>query len=232
MADLEKQVRVELNRLNKTLKITPDPIQLGDREWVRWTFEGLQGNEFGFISFAEQYPRLGPFYSIRTLTNTSVLAKGNKGTKGPFVYTALVLDLDNPTAVASGEGTIENITDKKNTAPEIYVTFHGEDSPLEVNPFQVGLNTGDTATWHFLGLPPNAFACFRFDNKKLGPFIAFNACNGEDSCTVEASGTGFAVNLPEVEQFTYHIELRDWKGKLLGSHDPLIDNLGPPPTNP
>ena len=43
---------------------------------------------------------------------------------------------------------------------------------------------------------------------------------------------GFAVNYPDPEtypRFTYHIELRDWEGKLLASHDPAIDNLGPPP---
>jgi hypothetical protein len=233
MKNQEKQVCAKLERVDHKITkvtITPDSIQLGDQEWVRWTFEGLEGNEFGFISFAEQYPRLGPFASIRTYSSDSVLAKGNKGVPGSFTYTALILDIDNPKALASKEGTVENTTSTKNTAPDITVTYHGDQNPpyLEVDPYHVGLNTGDTATWHFRKLPPNAFACFRFPDKKLGPFIAFNADRGDDSCTVEASGTGFVMPNPVGTQLTYHIELRDWAGNLLGSDDPIIDNLGPP----
>jgi len=234
MENLEKQVCVQLVRVDNkiTLKITPETIQLGEGEWVRWRFEGLQGTEFGFISFTDNYPRLGPFASLRTFSSDSVLGKGNKGIADSFVYTALILDIDNPKALASKGGTIENTTTIKNTAPEIKVIYHKDQTPpfLEVLPFQVGLNTGDTATWHFEKLPTNAFACFRFHDKKLGPFIAFNAGKGDDSCTVEASGTGFGVNIPVGEQLTYHIELRAWNGDLLASHDPVIDNLGPPPT--
>lgn len=233
MSDLEKKVCVELVRNNDSieLNITPETIHLRNhQEWVRWTFKGLQGNEFGFISFAEQYPRLGPFASIRTFSSDSVLGKGNKGILDSFTYTALVLDMDNPKALASKQGTIENTTSTRNTAPNITVIYHGEEDPpcLEVDPCQVGLNTGDTATWHFKELPPNAFACFRFPDKKLGPFIAFNADRGDASCTVEASGIGFTMNDPVGTQLTYHIELRNWQGNLLASHDPQIDNLGPP----
>ena len=237
MENLEKQVCVQLVRADNkiTLKITPETIQLGDREWVRWTFKGLQGNEFGFISFSDaEYPRLGPFYSMR-ISNDGFLGKGNKGLVKSFAYTVLILDVDKPDAVASGGGTIENTTDRGNTAPEIYVTYDGQKNPpsLKVAPFEVGLNPGDTATWHFLGLPPDVFACFQFANKKLGPFVTFNACKGEkEGCTVEASGTGFALDVPYEAQYTYHIELRNWAGTRLASQDPLIDNLGPPPTNP
>ena len=238
MADLEKRVLVQLNRADNSLTITPKNVQVGHREWVRWEFIGLSESEFGFISFAPPNPRLGPFYSLRSFTSDSVLGKGNKGATGSFDYTALVLDPSQENAVASATAIVESTTNTVNTSPEIYVTYRDKNTPLAVSPDPVGLHPGDTATWRFRNLPPDTFACFQFQlagpgmKKESGPFLAFSALNGEAPVTVEASGMGFAASFPDVRQFTYHIELRYWDGRLLASHDPVIDNLGVPPESP
>ena len=244
MANLEKRVTVSFDRNARTLTIDPTEVHVGNREWVRWKFQGLLEGEFGFISFAPPLPRFGPFHSLRSFPPSSFLGKGNKGGAAgdAYGYRALVIAPDEPEAQASAVGMVINNATEENTAPEIQVTYLDENPPrLEVSPDPVGLNTGDTATWRFAGLPKNAFAGFRFDPvddgmpQGLGPFIAFNACAGGDPNSVEASGTGFAVagsRLQETERFTYRIEIRDWAGRRLASHDPQIDNLGPPLTNP
>jgi hypothetical protein len=241
------------------LRLEPSEIDLQDWEWVEWTFLDLKEGEFGFISFPDP-PRFGPFYSLRSLDSKLFLGKGNKGGSGnvDYSYIALILTPEAPAALASspepgtpGAGKIHNRATKENTAPEIVVTYKevkndkGEviDRTLTVTPDPAGLNRGDAATWLFKGLPPNAFACFKFApgsdtpgfNTGLGPFLAFNACKGDHDVTVEASAMGFAVHYPDPEKypnFTYHIELRDWQGNILASHDPMIDNLGPPPQGP
>ena len=239
---LEKKVKVCFDRDAGRVTLDPPEVQVGDREWVRWEFKGLLEGEFGFISFAPPLPRLGPFYSLRSFDSTSVLGKGNKGTAagGAYGYRALVLSPDEPEALATGVGMVVNTASVENTAPEILVTYHEELPPrLDVSPDPVGLNTGDTATWRFVNLPPNAFACFKFEEvapgmpESRGPFIAFSAASGDDPDSLRASGSGFAVTLQEPpEHFSYRIELRDWAGRRLASHDPQIDNLGPLPTPP
>jgi hypothetical protein len=246
MENLEKHVKVRFDRTAHTLTIDPAEVQVRDREWVRWEFEGLLEGEFGFISFAPPLPRLGPFNSLRSFDSVSVLGKGNKGTAagGAYGYRALLLSPDEPEALASAVGMVINIATEENTAPEIHVRYKEADAThplpyLEVSPDPVGLNTGDTATWRFANLPPNAFACFKFEtvvpgmSEGRGPFIAFSASRGADPDTIEANGTGFSVTMQEPpEHFSYRIELRDWAGRRLASHDPQIDNLGPLPTPP
>ncbi|MEA2604849.1 MAG: hypothetical protein QOF89_5841 [Acidobacteriota bacterium] len=254
------QKTVVVTQKDKKLTLQPAAIDLKDGEWVQWNFEGLQEGEFGFISFAPPLPRLGPFYSLRSQDEKHFLGKGNKGPQDPnhpgddYGYVALVLSAESPVALArspepgcDGAGNIHNVAKDVNTAPEVIVTY--QDNPglpptLTVSPDPVGLNRGDTATWLFKGLPSDAFACFKFTpdpethglNPGLGPFLAFNACDGENDVAVRASGMGFAAAYPDPERwsrFTYHIELRCWDGKLLVSHDPAIDNLGSsPPQSP
>jgi hypothetical protein len=244
---------INVNRSGSELTVNPDHLDLEDGDWVEWEFVGLDDGEFGFISFADPLPRLGPFYSLRSLAGDRFLGKGNKGRQDPpadgkYEYQALVLDPTKSDRVASGTGTIQNRATAKNTAPEILVTYFPPPNPndpkspatLTVTPDPVGLNWGDTATWLFKNLPSKAFACFRFIpdantpgmDKALGPFLAFNASEGDHDVAVRASAMGFAIEYPLPEafpSFTYHVELRDWEGKLLASHDPAIDNLGPPP---
>ena len=246
MDNLEKKVKVCFDRATNTLTIHPTEVHVGDREWVRWEFEHLLETEIGFISFASPLPRLGPFYSLRSFGHASFLGKGNKG--GPigdaYGYRALVLSPNEVEAKASAVGMVVSTATAKNTAPEIHVKYKEADSThpvpfLEVAPYTVGLNTGDTAIWHFDDLPPNAFACFKFDPtmpgmaEGRGPFIAFSVVNDDGKGSVSASGTGFAVAVPELpDHFSYNIEVRDWAGRRLASHDPQIDNLGPLPTPP
>lgn len=253
------EILVTVTRVGASLTIQEQSIQLRDGDWVRWKFVGLAEGEFGFISFAPPLDRLGPFHSLRSFDQAkepSMLGKGNKGVAGLFLYRALVLHLLDSQPRASGEGTIQNLATRKDTAPEITVTYKKEVSAsnpqqvhqwLEVSPDPVGLNTGDTATWIFQDLPEFSFACFQFQppttstsgtpqsKQAFGPFIAFNASFGDASCAIRASATGFAVALPKdlseeaKKSFTYHIQLRSWDGELLAVHDPVIDNLGPPP---
>lgn len=231
---------VKVARTGDTLTLAPDPIELKEGDWVQWEFSGLEEGEFGFIAF--ESPRLGPFYSLRSCGNDLFLGKGNKGTRGIFPYTALILHLDKRTAVLSATGTIDNQSDQKDTSPDVEVTF--ENNVLTVSPYRLRLNAGDTATWRFTSLPDNAFVCFKFGSVTdpqgkavqgtdgaSGPFLAFNACRVDASGVVEASGMGFTAAIPVDQrpgQFTYHLQLRDWNGNLIAGHDPIIDNLGPP----
>lgn len=233
---------VKVLREGSTLTLHPNPITLEDGDWVQWEFSGLAQGEFGFISFAPPLPRLGPFYSLRSCGDNLFLGKGNKGTPGDFPYTALVLQLDKDNATASGSGTINNRSEQKDTSPDVEVSF--KNNVLTVSPDPLRLNAGDTATWRFVNLPPDAFVCFKFGSVTdpqgkavqgtdgaSGPFLAFNACRVDASGVVEASGMGFTAAIPAEQrpgQFTYHLQLRDWNGKLLAGHDPIIDNLGPP----
>lgn len=239
MSDLEKIVHVSIDRASKKLTIAPESIQLGAGEWIQWAFQGLRDSERGFISFAPPLPRLGPFNSMRTFDHSYVFGKGNKGSAGTFDYTAMVLDSDVSDPVADGKAKIVNTAQVPSAAPEILVTYHpGETPRLEVSPDPIALNTGDTVTWRFVGLPEDAFVCFKFNpgsaglNPALGPFVAFGA-SGDGAHGIEARGTGFAEALVNpAEHFSYELDLRDREGKRLAVHDPVIDNLGPPPTTP
>ena len=222
------------------LSIEPARIELKRGDWVQWEFSNLKEGELGFIAFAS--PRLGPFYSLRSCGDNLFLGKGNKGTINDFPYTALILKLDEPNAIASATGTIDNQCDQKDTSPDVEVTF--ENNVLTVSPNPLRLNAGDTATWRFPNLPSDAFVCFKFDSVKdsqgnpvqgttgaSGPFLAFNACRVDASGVVEASGMGFTAAIPVDQrpgQFTYHLQLRHWNGSSIAGHDPIIDNLGPP----
>lgn len=239
MANLEKVVNVYIDRDQGKLTIDTPEVQLGNGEWIQWAFKDLQTSERGFISFAPPLPRLGPFHSLRTFDHSYFFGKGNKGSAGTFGYTAMVLDAKDPNPVATGTATIVNTVTVPSADPEIVVIYHPGDPPrLEVSPDPIALNTGDTVTWRFVGLPEDAFACFQFNpgeaglNPALGPFVAFGA-SGDSSRGIEARGTGFAEALAHPpKQFSYELELRCRDGKCLAVHDPVIDNLGPPPTNP
>lgn len=243
----EKQT-VTVTRNGTQLTITPQEFDLKDGTWVEWEIkdEDLQPGEFLFISFAPPAPRLGPFYSLRSFNAKRFLGKGHKKitagdpTGGSYGYRALILDPAKSTQVASGVGMIRDRATQENTASEIHVTYsevkdaQGQiiDRLLQVTPNPVGLNTGDTATWLFKELPANTFAFFRFTdpsglNPETGPFLAFNANTGGQEITVRASAMGF--NGGDSTELRYRIELRDWEGNFLASHDPVIDNLGPPP---
>ena len=233
---------VKVLRKQGALSMEPERIELADGDWVQWEFPDLAEGQFGFISFAPPLARLGPFHSLRSYSNNLFLGKGNKGILGDFAYTALILHPDEKNAIASGTGTITNRSGKKNMSPDIEVSY--DNGVITVRPEPLCLNAGDTATWRFVNLPDDAFACFQFDPVTdsqgnpvpgtagaSGPFLAFNACRVDGAGVVEASGMGFTAAIPVDQrpgQFTYHLQLRRWDGTFLAGHDPIIDNLGPP----
>jgi plastocyanin len=238
------QKTINVNRNGSVLTVDPDLLDLQDGDWVEWKFWGLEEGEFGFISFQPEAGKFGPFHSLRSHGTDSFLGKGNKGEAGrDFSYAALILNLEKDHAAASGSGTIHNSVSKKDTTPDIKVIYNERANTITVTPDEVSLNVGDTATWYFEGVPPNAFVCFKFGSATAadgtpieemdgacGPFVAFNACKDEGG-TVQASGMGFVAAIPPdrwARQFQYHLQVRDWDGRLLAGHDPIIDNLGPP----
>lgn len=225
---------VNVKRHDKVLKPDPERFDLLDGDWVQWQFWGLNQGEFGFISFSPSAPKFGPFHSLRSLDRASFLGKGNTAVQTEFTYQAMILNLNDETALASGAGTINNLASQRNTAPDIMVAYEAGSKTLILTPDPVGLNVGDTATWWFVNTPANSFACFQFDsgtgNGAYGPFVAFSA-NGGGGSTVQASAMGFVTGIPVYQwskSFSYTIQLRNWDGTLLASHDPVIDNLGPP----
>jgi hypothetical protein len=236
----EKLITVRRSGTNGLSFEPPGPVEVGDGDQVRWGFPDLPNDQFGFVFFDT---RLGPFSSIRSFSNRQILGKGSNGQAGLYSYTAMILQLDRTQPIATGRGEINNRAIRVNTTPEVCVTFHpaanGTPASLEVAPYRLSLNPGDTATWCFHGLPEGTFANFQFDpttsamKEATGPFVAFYACNGSDAGTIFASGTGFVAALPEAcDEYRYHIEVRNSNGELIASHDPVIDNIGPPPTHP
>ena len=231
----EKTVTLTLEVLNRTQTLHPHPdsVEIGDGDEVVWKFPAMPSEQFGFVFFE---PRLGPFHSLRSRSNQEILANGNIGSasgSNQFVYTAMILQPGVADPIATGTGTVVNQATKVNTAPECYVIYHPDappDEALEVSPNPLNLYPGDTATWYFIDLPEGAFTNFQFigePNPATGPFEAFYACGGSGPVTVRASGTGFAG---KEGQYTYHLEVRNQDGEIIGSHDPLIDTLGVPPT--
>jgi len=225
----------------------PAPVEVGDGDQVRWIFpDDLPRTQLGFVFFPT---RFGPFHSLRSFSNYEILSNGNIGSASPgtgqYDYAAIILEPGRPDPIATGQGAIINRATGVNTAPECYVTYHPDRPPeeaLEVTPDRLGLYEGDTATWYLLNLPGGAFANFQFLtdppppaplDAATGPFVAFYACGGSGPVTVRANGTGFLAgikNEDRLKQYIYHLEVRDAEGRLLASHEPLIDTLGAPPT--
>ena len=238
------QKTINVNRSGSVLTVEPETLDLNDGDWVEWKFWGLEEGEFGFISFKPETGKFGPFHSLRSHGRDSFLGKGNKGEgEKTYDYLALVLNLKEDHALASGSGTISNHVSQEDTTPDIKVIYNEQAGTINVIPQEARLNVGDTATWYFEGVPSNAFVCFKFGSATAadgtlieemdvasGPFVAFNACKDEGG-TVQASGMGFVAAIPPyrwAKQFQYHLQVRKWDGELLAGHDPIIDNLGPP----
>jgi hypothetical protein len=101
------------------------------------------------------------------------------------------------------------------------------------------LFVGDTALWYVSGLPSGFFVSFRFPSdtnsetdSTIGPFKSFlfnRGVEGESS-GVGVIGVSFDPPAGAPGQFSYHIDVRDVSGALVTTHDPVIDNLGQPPT--
>ena len=235
---------VNITQKDKTLTIDSSPA-VNDGDWVLWQFPELKDNQFGFIFFNT---RFGPFHSLRSLGNTAVVGKGSTGSgPGSYDYTAMILQAGSRDPIATGDGKITSQATQVDTSPDVLVTYNPAPGltlaeAITVTPDPVRLNPGDTATWYFSNLPEGAFANFLFllegmPPSQNGPFVNFYAARGSDPSSVRASGTGFAIApVGEVQSWPakiiYLVELRNQDGVLLGNHEPVIDNLGVPPTGP
>lgn len=228
-----------MKRIDVQVVLTPDgrieiqpstPLELTDGDWVHWSFSGLTGDQYGFVRFDD---RLGPFHSLRSFTKTSVFGKGNLG---PAVvnasYTVFVLDPGQDDAIASAGSSVTNAATRADTSPEALVTYVPGSGELSIPP--LALHTGDTASWHFEGVPAGLVPSFEFltteayPNPVTGPFQALYVCAG-NAGGLRINGIGFAVD-GWAPRFQYLISLRDKKGtRVVKAPDPVIDNLGPPP---
>jgi hypothetical protein len=213
-------------------------VDLGRGDWVEWWFEGdFQGGIPG-VRFEDPF---GPFQCLQSFARNTVVGKGNTGAESEraYAYTALVLNANGVQArSADGAGSVRNLPQPANSSPDVMIQFR-EDGGLEVRPEALRLGSGDTATWHFFGLPEGGFATVWFPgvlplgaDPLVGPFqslVIRRRVEGEDPGVVRISGLGFA-GVPEMSEsrYFYRIEIRAADGRILGSHDPMIDNLGQP----
>lgn len=245
-----KIVTVTYDQAKGTLTISPEDIEIVYKQgdWVEWKFHNIPPGSFGYLRF-DNAPALGPFHSLRTLAQKSVVGKGNTGATSNVThpYEAMLLSRKPPgvLAVSSKAFVIQEAADP-NTTPDIKVTYEGKDKALVVDPMEIGLNLGDTATWHFRGFPEGCFATLQFDSGEASPhpfadFYITAPLPGEPTGTFRAHGIGFRTKIVEESpqkyvvqvldlpaSLSYHIQVRDSLGVIVSTDDPLIDNLGPP----
>jgi hypothetical protein len=220
---------------SSTLTLAPQqPLELRSGESVRWNFEGVPPGFLPFISFPSTGP-FGPFQAFELL-GSAVLGIGHSGHSGENSYTALVLDPSLGQAVASADGTIQNLS--ANEPLVAVVRFDPEPPSLEILPVALKLDIGQSAIWYLAGLSPKYFVTFRFDgfpDPMVGPFLSFSLSGGFGSL-VQAVGVDFlsaAASLVLPGPFSYSVSVWDAQDKqVVVRHDPVIDRLGSPPTSP
>ncbi|HVS00235.1 MAG TPA: hypothetical protein VMW27_26645 [Thermoanaerobaculia bacterium] len=214
------------------LSIDRPGLSITDEDWVLWSFKNLPPKSAAHIFFPEM--RFGPFQSLLMLGSRAILGRGKIDLPGQRLYTYRALVLDASGALATGEASLSNSSQKGNTSPDVLVQCVEQEGQhrLAVEPMNLCLYKGDTATWHVLGIPEKHFVTFAFQGpdpwKK--PFEAFSqsqAVAGAGPHQFLAVGAGFSWSQP---QLGYTIGLRDGDGQIVDIKDPLIDNLGDPPT--
>ncbi len=220
-----------------TLQLSPSQFEYNPKDWVVWTFQNLPDGSFGYLRF-ENSPGLGPFHSLRTGSPNVVVGKGNTGVEenATFHYKAMLLNRTGKgvVAVSKEEASVTQKSAKRDTTPDVTVTYLGKGIALRVEPYDLALNTGDTALWHFEGFLEGHFATFQFEVTPSDPhpFVDFYVTPPQpgSSGTFRANGIGFGVNLDpkKPKRLTYHVQVRDQDGKIVSNDDPAIDNLGPP----
>lgn len=230
------------------LTISKPEIVYKQDDWVEWKFENIPPDSFGYLRFGNA-PAFGPFHTLRTLAQDSIVGKGNTGaTSTTHSYQAMLLTRKEPGVLArSAQATLLQETAPPNTMPDVTVTYR-DGKELQVVPDRIGLNLGDTATWHFREFPSGYFATLQFDPLPDGasphPFADFYVTAplpGQPPGTFSAYGIGYrtqiiedspesyairVLDLPEL--LNYHIQVRDSEGTIMSTDDPVIDNLGPP----
>lgn len=241
---------VKVSDAGGSLSIEPLQVTLLAGDWVWWRFSNVPAGYVPFIQITSS-GRFGPFHSMGSLGNDSVVGKGNTGQAGPYSYRALLLDPATGATITSGsEGTIDNKATEVDTSPEARVVVTPNPDPqaepgflVEITPFTLCLNAGDTATWTVSGLQEDMFVTFHFvedeegtsSKNRTGPFASFTGMAGGGAGEVRAHATGFMTgagsHTPPASipaRFRYGIRVWSAAGDPLGGHDPAIDNLGPP----
>ncbi|HVS00241.1 MAG TPA: hypothetical protein VMW27_26675 [Thermoanaerobaculia bacterium] len=218
-----------------TLSICPPQLDLHAGDWVLWHFEGVPAGQMAQIFFESP---CGPFQSVKLLDSGAILGRGNVGLDGvaseTYLYTALLLDSEGGPATCGA--SLTNLSQEKDTSPDIVVSCSPEPGGflLAVEPATLSLYKKDTATWHVVGLPEDHFITLAFYDQidlRKGPFKSLSVDRivaGDGMHQFLAIGTDFEPH--EETQIPYRIEVRDQDGCILATHDPLIDNLGDPPT--
>lgn len=224
------------------LTVDPPNVDLQEGDQVFWQFNELPPGCVGGIHFEQP---LGPFSSIQLVDRRQFLGVGNVGlpqgaASVPFRYRAQVLTASQPLAVSSEPlPTITNLPQPQDTSPQIIVQIDSSTRQPTAQQQNLSLNIGDTATWHIFGLPADHFVTLFFpghpDEPLLGPFRAAfwtRAVTGDDMNEIRGSASGFGLRLNQPlatgAQITYNIQVRSADGAVVGSDDPVIDNLGEP----
>ena len=236
---------------NPTLTLSPLNVDLNSGDVLEWDFQGVPSDCVPGILFDSAF---GPFQALDVQGKSVVLGLGNLGTGGDYPYRAQLLDLNGVRATSpdrdKDKGTVHNLVSVLDTSPSVVIqcqTMPNSETPggLDVTSSLQGsgnlsLFVGDMAIWYVTGLPFGYFVSFRFpadtdsgEDSTVGPFKSFlftRGVGGESSGAVEVIGVGFNPPADALNPITYHIDIRDTFGVVVSHQDPIIDNLGQPPT--
>jgi hypothetical protein len=208
------------------------PTVLNDPEdWVEWTVAAnapstLPGGASLYIRFTQP---LGPFQAIRSVSPTTLVAKGNSGSNGDFNYFLLFGPLDNGNLIQAGPFLVTNQA-FANPSPWITVTFNPPLTPgtlgtLDVNPGSLLLHDEDIALLQILNVPQDHTVGFLFDNNPFSTYFVTRS-DGDGTTRLIGATLGDVLANPSIG---YKIRVWDATGLLVGSRDPSIDGLGRPP---
>jgi hypothetical protein len=243
------EVTVTYHETTGDLTISKPEITYNRGDWVEWTFDKIPPDSFGYLRF-DNAPALGPFHTLRSLAERSLVGKGNTRAGGDirYTYTAMLLSRKEPGVLAvSADASVLQKKAEPDTTPDVTVTYR-EGQTLQVEPSPVGLNLGDTAIWHFRGFPTGYFATLQFVDSQgevlphpFADFYVTAPLPDQPAGTFWANGIGFRTKIVEESPeryavkvldlpatLTYHVQVRDSEGRIVSTDDPLIDNLGPP----
>lgn len=219
------------------LTINPLHVDLHAGGWVQWKFEAATGElPTGVLMYIHFDSAFGPFQGLSSSGN-SVSGKGNSGVLGAHHYTAMVLNESEVVATScASEALVFNLSAARDTSPHAIVIYDPEEKELGVTPYNLGIQHGETATWHIEGVPQGYFVTFQFPafpNGMVGPFTTVNLEGNVIPGSSILLASGESYNPGNIASpFKYSIQVRKPDGSLVSSDDPLIDTLGDPPTGP
>jgi plastocyanin len=245
----KKTVTVSLQEDMKTLGLTSlffnddGEVELGPDDWVEWNFPDAPSGTLPIIEFDSP---LGPFQCLQSLANATVQGKGNigepEGNGTLYKYTAFLLTQDGVQA-QSEKNSVRNLEQSANTSPVVTVTVTESDKgpSLTFEPETLMLYPGDTALWNVFGLSTGHFITFQFEpppqdpdlDPLVGPFeslLANRRVGKQETNVMRVVAANFNPASNDISQYVYQVAVRDSEGNILEQHEPVIDNLGQPPS--